>query len=120
MRTVVVTGSRDLHNPEPVHNALRDQEDYFMDDKLRIVEGGAAGADAVALGYALEHGLDHACYAANWKAYGKEAGPLRNAEMLDVEKPDVVLAFPAINSKGTWDCIYKAVNRQIPVFIYPV
>lgn len=63
-------------------------------------------------------------YPADW-SIGKSAGPLRNARMLAEGKPDVVLAFPVVNSagdmtRGTADMVKRALAACIPVQIYPV
>lgn len=120
MRTVVVTGTRNLHDPGPVYDALFQEMMEARDIGIKVVEGGATGVDDSAKAFALDRGVPRARYPADWKEYGKAAGSIRNAKMLDSEQPDVVLAFPSISSKGTWDCIYKAVNRNIQVVIYPV
>lgn len=62
---------------------------------------------------------------ANWKAFGKPAGPYRNTDMLDyaedVRQPDeeliVVGVFdvPEEESKGTRNCIGQAEDRKLPV-----
>ena len=50
---------------------------------------------------------------ADWKKYGKSAGPIRNREMLKMD-PDIVLIFhdDPKNSKGTKDCV-KALLKKI-------
>ena len=46
---------------------------------------------------------------ADWDQYGKQAGPIRNAEMVaKLPKPDVCFGFPLAGSKGTYDCMAKA------------
>lgn len=41
------------------------------------------------------------------------AGPIRNQHMLDIGKPDVVLAFPG--GRGTEDMIRRAEKAGVPV-----
>ena len=52
-------------------------------------------------------------YPADWKKYGKSAGPLRNQRMIDEGKPDLVVAFPG--GVGTADMISRAKAYNISV-----
>jgi len=54
---------------------------------------------------------------ANWQKHGNAAGPIRNQEMVDLGA-DVVFAFPLGESRGTNDCIQRAVKANIPVMVY--
>ena len=78
-----------------------------------IVHGGATGADRLGEKWAKALTLPVNEYPADWKAYGKAAGPIRNKEMLDKESPDVVIAFPG--GKGTEHMIRIAKGRDIEV-----
>lgn len=78
-----------------------------------IIHGGASGADRIAGRYARERGLLEERYPADWKRYGKAAGPLRNLAMLD-SGPDLVLAFWDGRSKGTAHTIRESERRGIP------
>lgn len=53
-------------------------------------------------------GFEVAACPADWKKHGKAAGPIRNQSMLTEHKPDLVIAFPLGESKGTRDMIRKA------------
>jgi len=54
-------------------------------------------------------------FPADWKSYGKGAGPIRNQLMLDEGKPDLVLAFhnDISSSRGTADMIRRAKKHGI-------
>ena len=55
-------------------------------------------------------------FPADWKQYGKAAGPIRNQQMLDEGKPELVLAFvdkPVVESRGTWDMVQRARKAQV-------
>jgi hypothetical protein len=52
-------------------------------------------------------------YQSQWRVTGKGAGPIRNGLMLDILKPDLVVAFPG--NRGTADCIRQAERRGITV-----
>ncbi len=49
-------------------------------------------------------------YPADWKRYGRAAGRIRNALMLEYEKPDLVIAFheDLSTSRGTLDMLKRA------------
>ena len=80
-----------------------------------IISGGAQGADTMAAQLAFEYGFRFIEFPANWRKYGKAAGPIRNQQMLD-EHPDLVLAFHSdiTKSKGTADMIARAKRKGTP------
>lgn len=53
---------------------------------------------------------------AHWKKYGKQAGPIRNREI--VSQIDRLVAFWDGHSPGTRDCIDQAMKKKIPVFVH--
>lgn len=59
-----------------------------------IIHGDARGADTLAAQWARAHGIEVVAFPANWNLHGKSAGPIRNRQMLDEGKPDMVVAFP--------------------------
>lgn len=114
---VLVTGSRDLVDAQPVYEALWVQANKLASiTELTVVEGGARGADFHARMFCREYGAVNETYPADWETYGKAAGHIRNAIMV-ASKPDLCLAFPRGVSKGTWNCVYKAREAKIPVII---
>jgi predicted Rossmann-fold nucleotide-binding protein len=52
-------------------------------------------------------------FPANWPKHGKGAGFIRNQQMLNEGKPDLMIAFPG--GKGTADMIEKAIKAGIKV-----
>lgn len=64
-----------------------------------VITGDAYGADELAREWARARCVPLFVFFANWHAHGKAAGPIRNRQMLDVGKPDAVMAFPG--GKGT-------------------
>lgn len=80
-----------------------------------IVHGVARGADTIAGEVAKKLGMSVEEYPADWKKFGRSAGPIRNRVMLDT-KPDLVIAFHnnIEESKGTKDCVTEARRRGIP------
>jgi hypothetical protein len=106
---VLITGSRNFKDRDAMVAAL---EGY--DDDTVIVHGGARGADRLAHDVAFAMGYSIALFSADWNKHGKAAGPLRNQAMVDAGA-DVCLAFPLPGSKGTWDCVKRALRADIPV-----
>lgn len=84
-----------------------------------IVTGGARGADELAWRAAKSLNMRCVVYQADWKTYGKAAGPIRNQRMLDCEHPDAVFAFhdDIDSSKGTKHMVTIARKQKIPTYI---
>ncbi len=107
---VLVCGSR-----EWADYAVIEQRIKALPPGSVIIEGEARGADKSARQIAEHLGLEVVPFPADWDRYGKEAGPIRNQQMLDEGKPDLVLAFPVPDSVGTQDMIARAKKAGIPV-----
>lgn len=94
-------------------------EDYIksLPRDTVIIEGEAQGADIIAKNMALKHNLRVTSFPADWNLFGLAAGPIRNKQMLDDGKPDLVVAFhnDLSKSKGTKNMIDQALRRGIPV-----
>lgn len=71
-----------------------------------VIHGCAPGADTAASNWAGDRGIAVEPYPAEWRKYGPSAGPMRNARMLALGAPDVVIAFPG--NKGTADMVRRA------------
>lgn len=79
-----------------------------------VIQGGAKGADRLALEWAVQTNVPVKTYEADWECFGKFAGPMRNKVMLEDGKPDIVLAFPG--GRGTNDMIRKARREGVEVY----
>ena len=82
-----------------------------------IIEGECRGADRIARDLAILLGFNILPFPADWKRYGKAAGPIRNQQMLDEGKPDLVIAFhnDLSKSRGTRDMVNRAKKAGIQV-----
>ena len=109
---VLVCGDRNF-NDEAMLWTILDRHG----DITEIIEGEARGADTLARIYGEENDIEVKKFPADWETYGKAAGPIRNKQMLDEGKPDLVIAFLAENSKGTANMIEQATKAGIPVEI---
>lgn len=78
-----------------------------------IINGQYRGADAMSSLWAAERKVDCHEYPADWIKHGRAAGPIRNQQMLDEGKPDLVIAFPG--GDGTNDMIKKAKLKNLQV-----
>jgi hypothetical protein len=108
----LVCGGRDYDDGPAIYRALD-----ALHAKCRIaciIEGGATGADAHARSWANAKGIDVRTFQADWERYGRRAGPLRNARMLDEGRPDGVVAFPG--GRGTADMIRQAQTAGLKVW----
>jgi hypothetical protein len=117
---VLVCGGRNFRNSGAVFDALDDI------DKARpisvIIEGGqrkyemgriVGGADFWAFKWANSRCRRKLRFRAEWREYGRAAGPMRNQRMLDEGKPDMVVAFPG--GDGTADMVARARAAAIEV-----
>lgn len=113
---ILVCGHREFDNWDLLNDTMLD---YSLDD-LTIIEGEAKGADFLARVWAKYLGVMCEKYPADWKTYGKRAGPIRNAQMLKEGKPDLVIAFLAEGSIGTKDMINQAEKANVPVKVIKI
>lgn len=78
-------------------------KEYGMPDE--VIHGGCRGIDSMAGEFFDEMGVTPTVYPADWGAYGKRAGPIRNSEM--AKAATHLVAIPGPSSKGTRDMIKK-------------
>ena len=72
--------------------------------------GDATGADECMWNFVEDNDLPRQRFYADWKRYGKSAGPMRNKVMLDYAGPDAeVILFPG--GKGTANMKAQAEER---------
>jgi hypothetical protein len=112
---VLVCGSRTFRDGTLVEALLSS-----LDGGSTVIHGAAKGADSLADFHARRIGLAVDDYPADWDRYGKRAGYVRNQQMLDEGKPNVVYAFvdkPLAESKGTAMMVDIAHRAGVPVVI---
>lgn len=108
---VLVTGGRDYQD-----GARLSAELHAINRVTTItmmIDGAARGADQLAHVWACMNDIESVRYPADWAAFGKMAGSIRNQQMLDEEHPDIVVAFPG--NDGTRDMVMRAVQAGIEV-----
>lgn len=110
MRRIAVTGGRDFNRPTLVRTVF-DSIGLCCDDVL--VHGGCRGADQLCAWIAADqYYAATETHPADWKRWGKAAGPKRNREMLESDI-DLLIAFPG--GRGTYNCVMTARQLGIPV-----
>ena len=113
----LVCGSRTFDNYELLDAELLAASVIHGEPTL-IINGGMTGADALSSFWAYENDINTLCFGAQWGDHKSAAGPIRNAQMLDEGKPDVVFAFydkPRSSSRGTANMVTHARRAGIEV-----
>jgi hypothetical protein len=102
---IIICGDRNWTNIKVIEDFI-----LTLPKDTVVIEGECRGADQLSGYVAKRHGLEVIPVPAEWKKYGKAAGPIRNKRMLDEYKPDLVVAFHnhIEDSKGTADMISQA------------
>jgi hypothetical protein len=113
---ILVCGGRDYKNKRKVYDVLHElcvkysknynPDDNWLPSDIKIIAGGAKGADSLAEDFAVEHFTEFKEYPAKWHKHGIAAGHIRNQQMLEEERPDLVVAFPG--GKGTADMVRRS------------
>jgi hypothetical protein len=118
---VLVCGSRHFNDLRKMQ--LEFDHIFDVDDTVTLIHGDAPGADRLSeqalTGY-FHGGFEVKRYPAKWDEHGKAAGPIRNKQMIDEGKPDMVVAFLAKGSRGTKNMIEQATKANIPVKVIEI
>jgi hypothetical protein len=111
---VLVCGGRNWSNESVIRQVIDS-----LPEGTVIIEGAARGADSIAGKCARERGLEVLEFPANWNAYGKSAGFIRNRQMLEEGKPHIVVGFHEniAESKGTKDMLEASRQAGLPTFL---
>ena len=83
-----------------------------------VISGCARGADTLCERWAHEHGHEVEQFPADWNTYGRQAGNLRNLQMLDYAQSREhcgVVAFWDGKSRGTRHLFKTAEIRGVPL-----
>lgn len=131
MARVIVCGDRHYADEKYVWDRLDEQDRRQPGGLTYVIDGTAAGADTFGFNWRTYRQRGGARFAPHWRhtkdcepscqrPVGKRAGVLRNQQMLDEGRPDLVIAFhnDIGQSRGTRDMIRRAVKAGIPTFLY--
>ena len=119
---ILVCGGRNYYKysvvKDTLENMLTDIWCKSPEEIVTIIQGEATGADFLAKVFALDEYQSNPRvlsegYPADWGTYGKSAGSIRNKQMLEIGKPDIVLAFPG--GRGTEDMVRQATKANVRV-----
>ncbi len=108
---IAVCGGRDYDDFARVWKMIK--RVHEQRPNLYVIHGAARGADLLASRAAQKLGVPDIHVPAQWDAFGKIAGPIRNGWILDLN-PALVIAFPG--GKGTANMIKQAHERHIEVW----
>ncbi len=114
---ILVTGSRERSDLDATEIAGDLLASFCVAEEMGrspvVVTGDCpTGADDIAKETAISSGVTVVNIPANWRYYGKTAGPIRNSAIAALFEFDEVLSYPGPNSKGTHDMIRKARMRR--------
>lgn len=114
LNVVAVTGGRDFADGEyliEIMDALHRERRIDV-----LVHGDATGADAIAKGWADSRAIQTCAFRVSkqqWDKIGFGAGPQRNEMMLEITRPNKLVAFTG--GKGTRNCVEQARKMGIDV-----
>ena len=111
---VIIAGSRNLNSLYPYSfvESVVEQSEFQITE---VVSGGCRGADAFGEIWARANNLPTKIFSAEWKKYGKAAGPIRNEEM--AKYADALIAIRVNHSKGTSNMIKLAKKYNLKTYI---
>lgn len=120
MTRVIIAGSRSFNDQDLFDNTIHDVLLSYYTEELEIVSGGCTGADRMGEEYAEEWDIPLRVFNADWDAYGKAAGPIRNEQMAKYAAEadeGILIAFPIGESKGTRNMISLARQYGLRVIV---
>lgn len=112
---ILVCGGRDFDRGDVLERVL--DEVHKNKEVTLVIQGCAKGADTLGWLWARKKGIELWSFRADWKHHGNAAGPLRNQKMIDEGKPELIVAFPTKNSRGTWDMVRRAEKAGIKTIV---
>lgn len=114
MKRILITGSRTWTDWAFINRRLDQAWAALGGDPQTVLVSGNCprGADAMAEEWAELRGIQVERHPADWNKYGKRAGFMRNAEMVDLGA-DICIAFIKDKSKGATMCASLAEKAGI-------
>ena len=123
---ILVTGSREYAHRWRVRDVLQSAKDFARaaGSLFEVIVGDCpTGADEYAREWCSDYNTDAQVFEADWGAYGKRAGPIRNLQMVTVlagfatAEMVCVVAFlePGAGNRGTQNTVDLARQRGLIV-----
>lgn len=116
---VAISGIRTFEDYEIFKKGM--EESGYSSYISLILHGDAKGVDQLADRWARENNITVKRFPVSvqeWNTYGKRAGPMRNARML--QEAEALIAFWNGESRGTKSAIDIATSLHLPVFVYRI
>lgn len=123
---ILITGAREYPDLELVENQIWGEFD--PEEDCYLIEGEARGVDKHSADIAKKLGINVVAMPAQWKLYGRAAGPIRNREMVKLARHKaengnevICLAFPLKprrEGSGTWECIDRVKAAGLPIKVF--
>lgn len=128
MFVIQITGGRGFRDYKVIYESLKPYVDKYGAANIIVRHGNAQGADTLAgmqgkrLGITVQaRKPEYYGYSWDLDRDGFSAGDKRNKAMLAEEPlPDVVLAFPDKQSRGTWNMINDSISAGIEIHVCQV
>ena len=118
---LIIAGSRNFDDEETFRKvmALVDRliDSAYLDFPSEVVSGTCRGADTMGERWAKDHGHPIKRFPADWKQYGKAAGPIRNKEMAEYGDALILLWKPS-SSSGSLSMFNEAIKKNLPIVSY--
>ena len=111
MKTIIA-GGRNVTEADILESAL-DELPWQISE---VVSGGAKGVDQMGEEWAERNSIPVKQFKADWKTYGRAAGPKRNEQM--AEYAEALLAIWDGQSKGTANMIKNAEKQGLTVHVF--
>ncbi len=121
LRRIVVSGSRHFEDYSFFEEKMLSLD--IFKQKCILFEGGQRGVDSLVRPFCIknkQHIVTVDLLDWEWNDDGKFAGHLRNHRLFLIGQPELLIAFPGPNSKGTKNAINLAKELGIETMIFPV
>ena len=116
---LLIAGGRDFDDYGLLERTIKETEE-LKKDEIVIISGMARGADSLGAKWGKENCGAVLEFPADWKKHGKQAGILRNMEMVDFieeKRSRFALFFWDGKSRGTKHCIDYCTKKGVPLKI---
>lgn len=111
-KRLLITGTREGWDLQVLYSALQMHYEELGGGDVILVHGAAVGVDGQASIWWTAQGRPIEGHRADWKRFGRAAGPRRNSEMVALGA-DLCIGFIGASSVGTVDCLKKAEKAGI-------
>ena len=115
LRRVIIAGSRHGTHGQEFALAITHWLSLYGTPEV-VLCGCCLGVDEEGAAWAAQQGIPVERYPADWKRYGRDAGPLRNAEMARKADGALIITYP--RSRGSYDMLRRAERAGLTVLLH--